>query len=82
MSARERLKAWREAQGLSQGGLADRLACAQSLVSAIERGEKRPGLKIAIAIQRVTSEDPAEAPILATDWMVDPALDSEPLPSP
>lgn len=71
MDARERFQQWRKGADLSQSEAAELIGCAQSLVSAIERGAKRPGLTVAFTIERLTAEW-AEGPILARDWAPEP----------
>lgn len=53
-------------RGLSQTGAAKLLDCGQSYVGLVEQGKRRPGLRIAFAIERVT-----EGAIKATEWAVE-----------
>lgn len=49
-----RLKSWREANDLTQRELAEQLGVHVQYVSAIERGARRPGMRVAIKIREVT----------------------------
>ncbi len=51
----EKLKAWREANGMTQQALAEQLGCAMSAISKWERGDKFPrALNIKRAIIEIT----------------------------
>ena len=49
---RNEVRRLREAQGLSQGELAQRLAVSRQTINAIETGRYRPSLPLAFAIGR------------------------------
>jgi len=48
------LKNWRESKGLTQKNVADGLGVHVQYVSAIERGARRPGMRVAMAIRDYT----------------------------
>lgn len=50
-----RLKAWREAAGLSQGAAAKRVGVTQSAWSAWEVGHKRPSIEQIVSLSALTS---------------------------
>lgn len=52
--AKDRLRAWRKANGLSQEDFAKLVACSQQTVSNIEGGSRSPWLSLALNIERVT----------------------------
>lgn len=54
MRAGERLRAWREEQGWTQGEVARRIEVDQAAVSKWERGVVSPGLKAAIGIAKIS----------------------------
>lgn len=64
------LKKWREASGLTQRAIADRLGVHVQYVSAIERGARRPGMRVAKAIRDLT------VGAVSIDAMVDDARDT------
>lgn len=68
MNAGERLRVWRQAQGLSEQEAAELLGCHQTTISTLERGRtKQPGIRIALAIERETWRwEPG--PIRVDDW--------------
>jgi transcriptional regulator with XRE-family HTH domain len=57
--AGDRLAGWRKANKITQSDLADRLGISQEFVSQIETGagDRRPGLKLAVAIEKATGGD-------------------------
>jgi transcriptional regulator with XRE-family HTH domain len=59
----ERLKAWREAEGLTQDELAERLGCWQSTISRAEAGQTGLDLKWAIALAREAEALGGELPV-------------------
>lgn len=68
MLARERLAAWRAAEGISQAKAAERVGCSVDMYASIERGRRRPGRRLAHAIEDIAGvrsvawdEDGAEA---------------------
>lgn len=61
-AARERLKEYRTSKQLSVAVLAKQLGCAPSNLWMIERGERRPGLRTARAIEQLTG-------IGMADWL-------------
>lgn len=58
------LAGWRKRAGLSQGELAALVGCTQPFVSALENGERTPGLELAAAIERLSF-----GVIRASDWV-------------
>jgi len=48
------LKSWRESQGLTQQQLADGIGVHVQYISAIERGARRPGMRVALRIKEYT----------------------------
>lgn len=76
MIGTERFRAWRESTGESQAEVAKRIGVHQTMVGFIERGERRPNVDIAVAIERET-KDWSEGPILVTEWVREP-VESEP----
>jgi transcriptional regulator with XRE-family HTH domain len=44
------LKAWRKERKFSQGALAERAGCSETLIALIETGRRQPGLGNALAI--------------------------------
>lgn len=48
------LKKWRESSGLTQQAVAAALGVHVQYVSALERGARRPGMKVATAIRDLT----------------------------
>jgi transcriptional regulator with XRE-family HTH domain len=75
--AHHRLRLFCDSVGWSQGRLARELACSQAFVSYLLAGKKRPELRIALQIERVTSAW-AEGPIAAEEWLA-VVGDSEPV---
>jgi len=73
METKLRLKAWMDSQGIDDEQLVARLRehhhhdCSHHTISAIKRGVRKPGLAIAVAIERETAGWD-EGPILASDW--------------
>ena len=61
-----RVRELREAQGWSQGELAERLAVSRQTVNAIETGKYDPSLPLAFRIARLFVQ-PIEAIFLPTD---------------
>jgi transcriptional regulator with XRE-family HTH domain len=61
-TARERLREFRTSKQLSVAVFARQLGCAASNLWMIERGERRPGIRTAAAIQTHTG-------IEITDWL-------------
>lgn len=49
------LSVFRKATGKTQAELASQLGVTQPMLSKIERGEALPGLKLAVAIERLTA---------------------------
>jgi transcriptional regulator with XRE-family HTH domain len=62
MAPGRRLRKWREGEGMSQAGLAERLHVHQSRVSRWEAGDSVPDLSQAIALARL-------AKIRVEDWL-------------
>jgi transcriptional regulator with XRE-family HTH domain len=60
VAAREKARAWREREGLSQRQAAALLRLPQSVVSAIERGARSISLEQALAYKREAGIDPSE----------------------
>lgn len=54
MTGRERLRAYMARQGLKQVDLARELGMSQPGLSRILKGQWRPGLKVAVRIERAT----------------------------
>jgi transcriptional regulator with XRE-family HTH domain len=50
--AHERFARWCKWLGVSQEAVAKKLGCTQGMVSYLLRGERQPGLGLALAIQR------------------------------
>ena len=50
--AHERFARWLEWLDLSQSAVAEKLGCTQVMVSYLSRGERDPGLRLAIAIEK------------------------------
>jgi len=75
----ERLRQWMKWRGWSQAEFAEACGGAthQATISKLETGARRPGLELAVAIERVTSEPRDDGkrfpagPILATSWLAD-----------
>ena len=65
MSARERLKAWRNGRSFREMG--EILGCDGSFLSHIEHKRKYPGRKLANAIEAATASWP-NGPIRAVAW--------------
>lgn len=81
-SAAERFHRWTKSTGLSQERLAERLGCSQSLISAVARGDRRPGVDLVHAIERAT-EGWDGGQIRTEEWVEEridpvPASPSEP----
>lgn len=55
MTHMNRLVNWRLAKGLSQGAIAERLGITQGQVSRIESGARKPGRRVANAIEVLTA---------------------------
>lgn len=53
------LRAWRQAEGLTQAQAAERLDLLQSRVSEYETGKVRPDLDTAVRIERLTQIPPS-----------------------
>jgi transcriptional regulator with XRE-family HTH domain len=70
MEARLRLIAWRKLRGLTQPEAAQLLGCQRSMLAKLEGGQRRPGRRLGIAIERATA-DLTGGPIRALEW--DPA---------
>ncbi len=51
----ERLRAWREASGLSQGQAAKRVGASQGAWSAWEAGRKRPSIEQIVKLAAITA---------------------------
>jgi transcriptional regulator with XRE-family HTH domain len=60
----EEVRKRREAEGLSQAALADRLGCSQPAISYIESGTIAPALKLALKIETWSNGD-----IQALSWL-------------
>lgn len=54
MSYGETLKKWRESNGLTQRQVAEGAGTHVQYISDIERGKRRPGMTVALAIRRFT----------------------------
>ncbi|WP_404480027.1 helix-turn-helix transcriptional regulator [Novosphingobium sp. BL-52-GroH] len=54
MSYGEALKKWRESSDMTQAELAGAIDAHPQYVSDIERGVRRPGMRVALSIRRVT----------------------------
>jgi DNA-binding XRE family transcriptional regulator len=54
MEPGSKLRVLRKRAGLSQADAAKLIGCHQTLVGAIERGAKRPGIDVALGIERWT----------------------------
>lgn len=54
MSRPTSLKSWREREGLTQRAVADGVGVHVQYISAIERGVRRPGMRVATAIREFT----------------------------
>lgn len=78
--ARERLKAFRSASGLSQAGLAEHLQCDQTYVSKVEDGKRQPGPDFTHRLEAL-SKNWADGPIRTEEWVDDDALKVKPLTS-
>ncbi len=61
MTGSQKLKKWMDARGISQQDVATKLGCAQQAVSSWINGDRLPGLKMALALQRMTK-------IAASSW--------------
>ena len=68
MSARERFSTWVNEVCGSQQLAADLLGNTQSAISKVMLGQRRPGLDLAVAIEKATI-DWIDGPILAADWL-------------
>lgn len=55
MNYGEALRNWRETNGLTQAESAARFGVHPQYVSDIERGKRRPGLRVAMRIRRETA---------------------------
>lgn len=64
-------KAW------SRNKLAESTHTDPAFLYRILKGERRPGLAFAVAIERITADWP-DGPIMASEWV--PANDRDPLP--
>ncbi len=62
-----RLAAWRTKLGMSQAELAAKVGATQGQISRVERGERGPGRRLALAIEEVTG---GEVP--ASSWDDEP----------
>ena len=75
MPAHERLKAFLHWRGWNQEACAAALHTYQANVSRLLRDERRPGLALALVIERVTSEPKddgttwAAGPLRAEEWV-------------
>jgi len=49
-----KLKRWRERKGLSQAAAGALVGCSQAMFGALEKGSKKPGVDLALAIERET----------------------------
>lgn len=78
MLARERLKAFRESRGLSQGEIAELLHCHQTYVGLVESGKRNPGGTFTHRLE-VLSQNWVEGPIRTEEWLDDNDLDVKPL---
>lgn len=67
-SGANKLRQWREQTQLKQRHVAQRLDVDQGYVSAWERGDRRPSLENAVALERLT-----EGAVCVEDW-----VDNEP----
>lgn len=88
MGPRERFVRWLAWLGVSEAEVARRLDCDASYPRRIRNGERRPGIDVAAALERVTAEpreDGAvwpEGPIRAVEWVaVDHQPSVEPAPA-
>lgn len=70
--ARYRLALWLVTTGLTQEEAGERFGCHQATVSKIVLGHRRPGLRIALAIERVTSKW-VEGAIAMKEWLPEAA---------
>lgn len=66
------LKALREEQGWTQGGLADRLSVSRQTVNALEKGRYDPALPLAFRIARLFDQ-PIEAIFIPPEDVNSPA---------
>jgi transcriptional regulator with XRE-family HTH domain len=53
-TARERLKAWRKENKVSQEALAEMVGVGQTTISNLEKDERNPGLALGLSIELVT----------------------------
>lgn len=67
MIGTERFRAWRASLGESQAEVAQRIGVHQTMVGFIERGERQPGIDIAVAIERETAGW-ENGPIKIAEW--------------
>lgn len=82
MGPHERFLRWVSWLGVSEAEVARRLDCDASYPRRIRLGERRPGLDVALAIERVTSQPRedgevwSEGPIRATEWAHSSSVDT------
>lgn len=73
------------AQGVSSKAAAQILGCTPAFVAMMRRGEKRPGLAMAVRIERLTAQW-SEGPIRPSEWCaveeLAPTSSARPTPSP
>lgn len=67
-TAGQRIRAMREAEGVSQTELADRLAIRQAYVSDLERGARNASLELLWAIAQALEGDPHELDSRLCPW--------------
>jgi transcriptional regulator with XRE-family HTH domain len=72
----ERLKKWLLDKGASQGRFAAQIGSTQGHISKLVAGERRPGLRIALAI-----EDATHGAVPAASWNESPPRSPAPSPS-
>jgi transcriptional regulator with XRE-family HTH domain len=71
MSAQERLASFRRCYGLSREDIAEKLAVYPSMIGHLERGDRSPGLDLAVRIEALTASWPL-GPIRCHEWVAEP----------
>ena len=76
--AHQRLDTFLKWIGWNDSELARRVPCHQTYARSVRRGDKRAGLPLAVAVERLTTEFGwPDGPIRAAEWV---ANDSAPVP--
>lgn len=70
--AHERFAEWLDSTGWTQEEAAEKLGCSQSTISAVRLGDRRPGVDLIHAIERL-SRRWVKGPIRTEEWVEKPS---------